>query len=406
MDSLMTRIFTHLLLSCALFLMAPTHGQTDDDYLLQLVNQAEPGAHINIDRDTLNLSKKVSFNKKNLGVSVNFNGAKVNLVSSEAGFEIGQSGSGIRNVTISTDSNYLGTAISVVSQHITVRQSKHIQNVTLIGLNQSGNAIVLATEKSNDSISFLQANNVVISGYEYGIKLETNSTDTNAFINANSFSNVIFWGNNTHDLFIQENSYGASEISGNIFNNIQFQYSDVTAGHVHVAGNAKYNQINNVMSWDASGRNKLLFNVGGKLNSITGYVPMSAGTAQFGASTNALLQTDAGNQTNYFKLGERVLENSRSQVKVLRVTNTHLPILDIRDGSFIIDENTHHGQRLTNIRHGKDGQELRIKFSGKTLLSDSWGGVGQFKLTNGSYIPDENEIVQFTYVDGVWYEHG
>ena len=89
----MTRIFTHLLLSCALFLMAPTHGQTDDDYLLQLVNQAEPGAHINIDRNTLNLSKKVSFNKKNLGVSVNFNGAKVNIVSSEAGFEFGQSGS-------------------------------------------------------------------------------------------------------------------------------------------------------------------------------------------------------------------------------------------------------------------------------------------------------------------------
>ncbi len=383
----------------------PAMAQFDDEYLNNLIQQSNEGDTINITRSNLTISKTISLNQgNNLGVTLNFNGAKVTFSNSSAGFEIGQPGSGIINANIYTDEHYTGNAINVTHQNIKLRQPKLIQQVTLTGKGQNGTAIALTTQNTGEFISFLQAQNITVSGYQFGIKMATQSNDGHSFINANNFVNLIFAGNNTYDISIVAEGFSSNEISGNNFSNVQFQYSTPTESHLNLLGNAKYNNFNNIMSWDSSGRNKLLFNITAPFNTVIGYIPTSGNVASFADTTNLLIQTDAGNQTNQLRIGQRKLENSRSKLKVMHFDKSILPVLDVRNGEFFIDNNTIDNARLTNIRQGSDGQTVRVLFSGNTLLSDQWGGTGQFKLLSGSYKPEKNRVIGFTYFNGTWYE--
>ncbi len=241
--------------------------------------------------------------------------------------------------------------------------------------------------------------------FEYGIKLNTTAASGRAFINGNNFSNLILGENIKYDIYLTTNGNSSSEVSGNNFTNVQTHYAAGKEKHIFLDSNSHYNHFSNIMGYNAISAAKLLFEIQGRQNTVLGSIPTSGGIASFSANTNRFMQTDSGNQTNLLQLGERIIENSRYKHKTNIFTTSDLPHLDVRDGEVLIANNVVFGTRLTRVIQGQNGQTIKIKFDGNTLLSNRWGGIGQFQLAgNASYYPADGHIKSFTFIDGIWYE--
>jgi hypothetical protein len=389
--------------------LALSHASTIENHtslLNSLISSTAEGNTLKPGLNNIYLHDKINLNTGlKRGVTIDFEGANIYLENDNAGFIIGQTHSGLKNATIHTTNNYSGTATKVIHYPVIVSGPKTLQNINYLGGLGKGVAIEFSASQSKEFISFVNILNITIKRFEYGIKMVADSLVGGAFINGNNFSNIIFLGQTNHGIYLDANNNESNEVSGNNFSNIQIQYSNETINHLFVGDQSSYNSFTNFMTWDGAGSNKLLIDVRGQNNTLIGTAPTSGNTAQYSNTTNRLMHTDSGSQTNIIQIGERIIENSRYKHKTLIFNDTSLPILDVRDGDVLIDKNTTFKSRLTNIKQGQDGQTIKIIFSGNTLLSNGWGGEGQFKLANSSsYIPLVGDVKSFTFFDGIWYE--
>ncbi len=384
------------------------YGAADSDHtdmLISMLEHAPEGAVIQPKLRQINLSDGINLNSgSELGLHIDFEGANITLTNDNAGFVIGQPGSGLSNANIHAYTGFTGVAIDVVSQTGAKKSQKQLSNINLRTLSQTGTGLRLIANNNNDKVTGLQATNINIDRFEYGVRLLANGS-SNAIVSGNNFTNLIVAGQSKYDIHLSTAGNSSNQVSSNNFTNIQTQYHSNSVKHLYVGPHANLNSFTNFMGWDASGSGKLLFEILGEQNTLIGTIATSGGVSSFSASTNRLMQTDSGNQTNILQLGQRIIENSRYTHKSQTFSDADLPALDVRNGDVFIAKEVTAGTRLTKIIQGQNGQTVKIKFDGNTLLSNQWGGVGQFKLAgNASYYPANGAIKTFTYIDGVWYE--
>ena len=392
-----------LLLSVTVY---ANEDQNHTSIINNLVSTTADGNTLKPGLKTIYLYDKIILNTGlHRGVTIDFEGANVYLENDDAGFIMGQTHSGLKNATIHTKDNFSGIATQIVHHPVTISGPKLIHNINYLGSTATGTAVEFLASESGEFVTFVDVSSVSIKRFEYGIKMVANSSGGGSFVNGNNFTNIIFLGQTKYDLHLDAINNESNEVSGNNFSNVQMQYTNETLKHLFVGIQSNYNSFTNFMAWDGSGSNKLLVEVNGQNNTLIGTVPTSGNISKYSNTTNRMMHTDSGSQTNIVQIGDRIIENSRHTHKTSTFSDADLPILDVRDGDVLIDEITIHGTRLTNITQGQNGQTIKIIFSGNTLLSNAWGGQGQFKLANsGSYYPLVGAVKSFTYFDGTWYE--
>jgi polygalacturonase len=127
-------------------------------------------------------------------------------------------------------------------------KSASISNIKIIGRPGYGNGLFFYAEEESDHVSWVEAHNLNITGFEKAIYFKTEPVHKpdKIWINGNNFSQI----------FIKDTSYGIYldghmdlpyEISGNNFTGVQIQTSELTKQAIFVKGTKNYIQA---MIWD------------------------------------------------------------------------------------------------------------------------------------------------------------
>ncbi|MBN8209778.1 hypothetical protein JI666_13560 [Bacillus sp. NTK071] len=127
-----------------------------------------------------------------------------------------------------------------------------VHNVTLFNSSGShkGTALALTASKPGDYISFVNISDVSIVGFNQGIRLEAKTnkiSDHYTWINGNRFTNITI-DDCVRCIQLIGQVTVPNETSGNQFNQLQIQVSEVTQKAIVISGSA--NQLNGVV-WDA-----------------------------------------------------------------------------------------------------------------------------------------------------------
>lgn len=125
----------------------------------------------------------------------------------------------------------------------------HIKDVNIVNWSESnqGTGISLYSGGEEHEISFVNFENVKVSGMETGVKLIANKPDSgNSWINANRFVNLSI-EDCVYMIDMDSDSTIPNETSGNQFTNLQIQPSSKTKSILNVSG--QYNEFDG-MSWD------------------------------------------------------------------------------------------------------------------------------------------------------------
>ncbi|MGE8017834.1 hypothetical protein ACQKOM_02765 [Peribacillus frigoritolerans] len=125
----------------------------------------------------------------------------------------------------------------------------YVKDVNIINWTQSkqGTGISLYSGGRDHEISFVNFENVNVSGMETGLKLKaTKPSSGYTWINANRFMNISLEGC-LNMIYIESHSTIPNEVSGNQFTNLQIQPTSNTKSILNVSGG--YNKFDG-MSWD------------------------------------------------------------------------------------------------------------------------------------------------------------
>lgn len=127
----------------------------------------------------------------------------------------------------------------------------HVKDVNIVNWSESnlGTGISLYASGIEHEISFVNFENIKVTGMETGVKLVADKpTSGNAWINANRFMNLSI-EDCVNMIYLDSSSTIPNETSGNQFTNLQIQPSNKTKSILKVSG--QYNKFDGV-SWDLS----------------------------------------------------------------------------------------------------------------------------------------------------------
>jgi len=127
-------------------------------------------------------------------------------------------------------------------------KTANISDIKIIGRQGRGNAVHFAASKGNDHVSWVQVNNLNITGFEKAIYFKTEPVEApgKVWINGNNFSQI-FIKDSHYGIYLDGHSDLPYEISGNTFANVQIQTGSETRQAVFVKGTKNYIQA---MIWD------------------------------------------------------------------------------------------------------------------------------------------------------------
>lgn len=123
-----------------------------------------------------------------------------------------------------------------------------ISDIKIIGRQGYGNGVFLHAAKGNDHVSWVEAHNLNITGFEKSIYFKTEPVDkpNKIWINGNNFSQI-FLKDSYYGIYLDGHSDLPNEISGNNFTSVQIQTTDKTKQAIYVKGTKNYIQA---MIWD------------------------------------------------------------------------------------------------------------------------------------------------------------
>lgn len=126
--------------------------------------------------------------------------------------------------------------------------SADISDIKIIGRQGHGNGVFFYAGKESDHVSWVQADNLNISGFDKAIYFKTEPINSPGvvWINGNNFSQITIT-NAHYGIYIDGHSELPYEISGNNFTNVQIQTTNETQQAIFVKGTKNYIQA---MIWD------------------------------------------------------------------------------------------------------------------------------------------------------------
>lgn len=145
--------------------------------------------------------------------------------------------------------------------------TSEISDIQIIGkYDGEGVAIEFYSENNEDSISWVSARNLNISGFEKGIYLKTspvNEPELN-WVNGNTFDQV-YISNCKYGIYLDGHNSIPYEVAGNSFTNVQIQISKRTVYGIFVKGNRNYFQVT---IWDNKNKEAVKFDINSYRNKL------------------------------------------------------------------------------------------------------------------------------------------
>ncbi|WP_091190255.1 hypothetical protein [Paenibacillus catalpae] len=127
-------------------------------------------------------------------------------------------------------------------------KSAGISNIKIIGRPGYGNGLFFYAEEGSDHVSWVEAHNLNITGFEKAIYFKTEPVQKpdKIWINGNNFSQI-FIKDADYGIYLDGHMDLPYEISGNNFTGVQIQTSEQTKQAIFVKGTKNYIQA---MIWD------------------------------------------------------------------------------------------------------------------------------------------------------------
>ncbi|MBR8645063.1 hypothetical protein KEH51_14700 [[Brevibacterium] frigoritolerans] len=129
-----------------------------------------------------------------------------------------------------------------------------------------GIAVEFNSENDEDSISWVSASNLNISGFEKGIYLKTTQVSESelAWVNGNTFDQVHI-SDCEYGIYLDGHTSIPYEVAGNSFTNVQIQISERTLFGIFVKGNRNYFQVT---LWDNKNKEAVKFDIDSYRNKL------------------------------------------------------------------------------------------------------------------------------------------